>query len=181
MNEIDNLIQKNPNQSIKILYDDKEIELVNKFGAELVAKYWPEFDTQENGLFVKKNKCVPKLPTSLEDLQDLPEEYKLTTTKKPFLASPVDMFSKYMLMISLIGHNILAESLKWWCDGTFKTSPRFYFQHYIIHGKYKDAWPLPGVFAFLSGKSYDIYNFFLTQFKIKAAEYERRDVDFYKL
>ena len=45
MNEIDNLIQKNPNQSIKSLYDDKEIELVNKFGAELVAKYWPEFDS----------------------------------------------------------------------------------------------------------------------------------------
>ena len=84
MNEIDNLIQKNPNQSIKILYDDKEIELVNKFGAELVAKYWPEFDTKENGLFVKKNKFVPKLPTSLEDLQDLPEDYKLTTNEKNY-------------------------------------------------------------------------------------------------
>ena len=52
-NEIDNLIQKNPIQSIKSLNDDKEIELVNKFGAELVAMYWPEFDTKENGLFVK--------------------------------------------------------------------------------------------------------------------------------
>ena len=43
LNEINNLIVKNPNHSIKSLYDDKEIELVNKYGSELVAKYWPEF------------------------------------------------------------------------------------------------------------------------------------------
>jgi hypothetical protein len=42
------------------------------------------------------------------------------------------------------------------CDATFKTSPKFYYQHYIIHGKYNDAWPLPACYSFLSGKWYEI-------------------------
>ena len=67
-----------------------------------------------------------------------------------------------MVLISLIGLNTLSSSTKWWCDGSFKTSPKFYCQHYINHGKYKDSWPLPAMFAFLSGKSYEIYDMMLT-------------------
>ena len=62
------------------------------------------------------------------------------------------MFSKYVMMDSLIGLTILADSKKWWCDGSFKTSPKFYYQHYIIHGKFKSSWPLPAVFSFYQEK-----------------------------
>ena len=51
--------------------------------------------------------------------------------------------------------------------GTFKSAPKFYYQHYIIHGSYKH-WPLSGVFSFLSGKSYDMYDEFLNRLKDKA-------------
>jgi hypothetical protein len=63
---------------------------------------------------------------------------------------------KYLLLTSFIGLTILSESEKWWVDGTFKTAPKFYYQHYIIHGKYKNKWPLPGMFSFMSGKSYEL-------------------------
>ena len=41
--------------------------------------------------------------------------------------------------MSDIGLSILASSHNWWCDGTFKSSPTIFYQHNIIHGKYKDA------------------------------------------
>jgi len=72
----------------------------------------------------KKNRLVPNLPNSINDLEDLPEYYKLTTSKQRFIASPIELFSKIMLLISLIGLKILGSSKKWWCDGTFKTSPK---------------------------------------------------------
>jgi hypothetical protein len=60
----------------KYVYNQKEIELVVKYGPALVATYWPEL--------------VPKLPTNIDDLKDLPEDYKATTTKCRFLASPIE-------------------------------------------------------------------------------------------
>ena len=41
-----------------------------------------------------------------------------------------------------------------------------------LHGKYKDACPLPAAFAFLSGKLYHLYDVLLTQLKNKAAEFD---------
>ena len=98
--------------------------------------------------------------------------YKLTTTKKPFLASPIDKISQYLLLSSFIGLSILCNSEKWWCDGTFKTAPKFFYQHYIIHGKYKNKYPLPGMFSFMAGKSYDLYSLMLIQLK-EAAQIAR--------
>jgi hypothetical protein len=141
---------------------------VIKYGPELVATYWPEFQSKDSTYFAHKNKIVPKLPTCINDLKDLPEDYKLTVTKKSFLASPIDVLSQYLLLCSLIGLTILSQSEKWWCDGTFKTAPKFYYQHYIIHGKYKNKLALPGMFSFMSGKSYDLYSMMLTQLKESA-------------
>ena len=104
--DIDKIIISNPTTSIKNVYDQKEIELVNKFGPELVAAYWPEFESKDSAYFAHKNKFVPKLPTGIEDLKDLPEDYKQTTTKKSFLSSPIDELSKYLLLCSFIGLSI---------------------------------------------------------------------------
>ena len=52
-----------------------------------------------------------------------------------------------------------------------KSSPKFYYQHYIIHGKYRNAWPLPGCFTFLAGKSFELYSLMLTQLKLTASEH----------
>ena len=158
LSEIDRIILANPTISIKNVYNQKEIELVAKYGPALVATYWPEFESKDSAFFAHKNKLVPKLPTNIDDLKDLPEDYKTTTTECRFLASPIESLSKYIMLCSLIGLTILSQSEKWWCDGTFKTAPKFYYQHYIIHGKYKNSWPLPAMFSFMSGKSYELYS-----------------------
>jgi hypothetical protein len=41
--EVDKTIISNPTTSIKNVYDQKEIELVNKYGPELVAAYLVRF------------------------------------------------------------------------------------------------------------------------------------------
>ena len=112
---------------------------------------------------------VPKLSTNIDDLKDLPQHYKETNTKQRFLANSIDVLSKYLLLTSLIGLTILSKSEKWWCDGTFKTAPKFYYQHYIIDGKYNNAWPLPGMYSFMSGKSCELYLMMLTSLKENAA------------
>ena len=89
-------------------------------------------------------------------------------TKKPFLASSIDVLSKYLLLCSFIGLSILSQSEKWWCDGTFRAAPKFYYQNYIIHGKYMNKFPLPGLYSFMSGKSYDLYSEMLIQLKESA-------------
>ena len=58
--EVDQLILANPTQSIKNIYNQKEIELVVKYGPQLVATYWPEFETKDSAYFMHKNKIVPK-------------------------------------------------------------------------------------------------------------------------
>ena len=49
----------------------------------------------------------------------------LTYNGTYFLYSPIEMFSKYIMVASLIGLSILADSKKCWCDGAFKASPKF--------------------------------------------------------
>ena len=93
-----------------------------------------------------KNKIVPKLPQNIDDLKDFPVHYRETLTKQRFLA-------------------ILSKSEKWWFDGTFKTAQKFYYQHYIIHGKYNNKWPLPGMFSFMSGKSNELYAMMINNLK----------------
>ena len=110
---------------------------------------------------------MPKLPQGIEELKELPDAYKLTKSNKQFLASPVNLFSQFIILASVIGLNILSKSEKWWCDGTFKSSPNLYYQHYIIHGRY-NGWPLPGMFTFLSGKTKDIYCQMFTTLKDAA-------------
>ncbi len=82
--EMDQYIADNPTASIKRFYEQKEIELTNKYEHSLVAKYWPELRSKDSG-FMKKKKLIPNLPESINDLEDLPEDYKLTTTKQRFL------------------------------------------------------------------------------------------------
>jgi len=110
---------------------------------------------------------LPKLPQGIEELKELPDAYKLTKSNKQLLASPVNLFSQFIILASVIGLNILSKSEKWWCDGTFKSSPNLYYQHYIIHGRY-NGWPLPGMFTFLSGKTKDIYCQMFTTLKDAA-------------
>jgi hypothetical protein len=53
--EMDQYIADNPTASIKRFYEQKEIELTNKYEHSLVAKYWPELRSKDSGFMKKKN------------------------------------------------------------------------------------------------------------------------------
>jgi len=130
----------------------------------------PDFHSIDSAFFCKKAKLVPTLPKSLLDLTDLPQTYKQTKKNENFLASKVSSFSVLINFSSHCMLTILANSNNWFADGTFKSSPEHYYQHYIIQANYKH-WPLPGCFSFLSGKSFEVYNEMLTQLKEAAFAY----------
>ena len=167
--EIEDELSQRPTMSVKKLYDEKEVWLTTKYDSAEVAKYWPEYDSVDSAFFNYKNKLIPALPDSIDSLTDLPDRYKNTFDNRKFLISPLELFNKFIIMASLIGLTILSQSKKWYCDGTFKSAPKFYYQHYIIHGSYK-SWPLPGLFSFLSGKSFELYDSFINCLKDRADE-----------
>ena len=63
-----------------------KVELTIKYGAIDVAKYWPQFYSVDSSFFSYKNKLVPALPQSINDLDDLPSNYKVTKDNRQFLA-----------------------------------------------------------------------------------------------
>lgn len=110
--EIKLLIDANPTHSIQQFWEKKEVELVLKYDQKLVARYWPDFASVDIALFVRKNKHVPSLLKSLDELKDLPEQYKLTKKQTRFFASPVEMLSYFITFSSLTGLAILSKSTK---------------------------------------------------------------------
>lgn len=110
------------------------IELFLKYSEAQVAMYRPDF----NRVFRKKAKLEPTLPQSLIDLKDLPDNYKQIKKKLRILISLPSDFSKFITFSSLDMLIILASSKEWYCNGTFKSAPAHFYQHYIIHGLHKN-------------------------------------------
>ena len=110
--EIINEMDRCPSISVQQLWENKEIELTVKYGAKQVAIFWPDFNSVESALFVKKNKFVPKLPTGLLDLKEIKEPYNQTKSKLQFLITPIVLISQFITFASVIGLSILALSEK---------------------------------------------------------------------
>ena len=68
--------------------DQTKIQLIKKYGPLKVALYWPEFENKDSHFFSRKNKSIPKLPVGIDDLKDLPDQYKEINVGGRFLASP---------------------------------------------------------------------------------------------
>ena len=60
---------------MSLVADFEHLYLNNFFYGRLVALYLPEFHSIDSAFFKKKSNLVPTLPTSLEDLKDLPDKY----------------------------------------------------------------------------------------------------------
>ena len=51
-----------------------------------MAIFCPEFNQVDSAFFTKKAKLVPKLPQSIDDLKDLPDNFKETKKKERFFS-----------------------------------------------------------------------------------------------
>ena len=99
-NEMDFFISSNPTRSVAKQREKKIIELSLKYSEREVAIFCPEFNQVDSAFFTKKAKLVPKLPQSIDDLKNLPDNYKEPKKKERFLASSISNFSKYIFQLS---------------------------------------------------------------------------------
>ena len=128
---------------------------------ELVAKSLPQLTEIASGLYKHKNKFIPPVPKSINEIK-IKGEYEMCEDKvRKFV-----LFHNNQMIIfcSAIGLKILSECNRWHGDGTFSVVPDGFYQLYVIHGLYKSNM-LPCVFALLTGKSEDLYKKLLSELK----------------
>ena len=83
--EIDRFIKENHIFSIKKLNNQNEIDLTVNNGSYLALNIGLNTSQETADCFNRR----PKSPTNIDDLQDLTDYFKLTTTKERFLASQI--------------------------------------------------------------------------------------------
>ena len=101
---------------------------------------------------------MPPTPAHREDIPDLPQAYRTTTNGEPFLVydSGVGDEERIFILASQDALQFLADSERWYADGTFRISPEIFFQLYTIHGQ-RDGRILPCVFSLLPNKNENTY------------------------
>jgi hypothetical protein len=116
-----------------------------------------KFKSVKQGLYRQRWKISPPLPKSQDDI-NLSDEYKQTLCKQPFQIYDITTGTNERLigMASQTALDILLQSDVWHTDGTFKTSPKFFYQTSTIH-----AWLFnemhPCLFAYLPNKTQATY------------------------
>ena len=96
------------------------------------------------------------LPSSLEDLENIPEAYQSINGDRWLIPDAVDSDHRFLLFGRSTTINAMARSQMWYLDGTFKCRPLLFSQLYVIHYTYQDH-VLPGVFVLMDSKSERAY------------------------
>ena len=107
----------------------------------------------------KANLDEDKLPTSAEELLNLPEKYTKLDSGENFLISAVKLSEAddvAMIFQSGFGKHILETSDEWFMDGTFATVPEQFGQLYIVMGLQHDKL-FPGAYLLLPNKQSKTY------------------------
>ncbi|KAK3913130.1 PKS-NRPS hybrid synthetase [Frankliniella fusca] len=116
----------------------------------------------------RRQGSLPPNPKSLQDLGEIPADFRLTLGRKEFLI--YDSYNdedsdgsddedqerrrrdkRTLVFASKAGLKALTRSLTWQLDGTFETSPDIFAQILTIHGEYREHM-LPLVYALLPDK-----------------------------
>ncbi|KAK7111040.1 hypothetical protein V1264_014822 [Littorina saxatilis] len=96
---------------------------------------------------------LPRLPATLAELGQIPEDMKVLTDGTTFLAYDSGRGADRILLFATPdGLRLLFEQKDWFADGTFKVAPGYFTQVYSIHVLYMGS-TIPVVFALLPSKS----------------------------
>ena len=101
-------------------------------------------------------------PKILADVADIPESLKVTHGGEEFLHYDSGSHDPERLLIFARPSNlgVLDFSERWYCDGTFSTSPDVFYQVYTIHGEVSltNTYIIPLVYALLPNKKQETYS-----------------------
>ena len=86
----------------------------------------------------------PPLPSSLEELENIPERYRSINGTRWFLHDSVGSDNRFLLFGSQSALNQMSRSRMWYMDGTFKSRPLLFAQLYVVHYEYQEH-VIPGI------------------------------------
>jgi len=119
----------------------------------------------------QRNCLAPPNPQILDDLHQLPIEYKLTTHGKQFvLYDSIDDYGlsnkRIIIFCTSDSLDLMSESDHWFSYGTFKSAPPIFNQIYTIHVLKHDRC-IPTLYALLPDKKSSTYVSLLKKLKEK--------------
>ena len=138
-----------------------------------VAPHLPSEEALRQRIRRRRRVKFPAEPQALGDI-NVPDELKTTVGGEDFLlfdaeTGDEDDDGRIICFATLECLKKLSASQMWFCDGTFKTSPRLFAQLYTIHGMI-DGVCFPFVYALLPSKSERVYRILLREVSTFAEE-----------
>ena len=133
----------------------------------------PTFPSLKSSLYRQREYLIPRLPTSLLDI-DLQDEWTQTTADDRFLLINDGTYDIILVFTTDNNLQLLAnnDNNTIYADGTFDTCPPLFTQLYTLHALV-DGEIFPLVFVLLPGKSEDIY---IRLFNLLKTAYTQRQI-----
>lgn len=132
--------------------------------SEVAAVQLPKFNSLKRT--IQRQRTSLPSPRTLAELT-IPENYTLTLDNEQFLMhdSGKDDEDRFLIFSTQKNLQLLAQSKRWYSDGTFKTVPEVFFQLYTIHAEvYGTVVPL--VYVLMPKKTEQMYTKMLEQLLI---------------
>ena len=98
----------------------------------------------------------PRLPRSLEDMENIPEEYQLIDGDRWLLHDSGNEEGRFLIFGMSSTIEVMSRSDMWFLDGTFKSRPLLFAQLYVIHYRCDDH-VIPGLFVLMENKREQLY------------------------
>ena len=126
-------------QPLQKIWNKAVVKYVQEPGVDFVqyALSVPQFDNRRQKLIQIRRGEMPLLPRTRETI-DLDCQYITTLDRLRFLLFDTEGTDRIIAFASDRQLKCLSRSTKWHSDGTFKSSPELFSQHYIIHGWYEE-------------------------------------------
>ena len=116
-----------------------------------------------------------KLPSTADDLMNLPDDYTKLDSGENFLVSAANLSEEddvALIFMSDFGKRILESSEDWFMDGTFATVPEQFCQLYVIMGSQRGKL-FPASFMLLPNKQGATYGHALDVIKEQVATLQK--------
>jgi hypothetical protein len=121
------------------IWNKAVVKYVQQPGIDFVqyALAVPQYDNRRTKLAQIRHSEMPLLPRTRETI-DLDGHFITTHDGLRFLLFDTEGTDRIIAYASDRQLECLSRSTKWHSDGTFKSSPELFSQHYIIHGWFED-------------------------------------------
>lgn len=124
--------------------------------SEDVARNMPSFQSLKTGLYKQRQKMIPRIPKSREDIE-LDGPWTKTRAGEDFILANDGTLDRIILFGTDSNLRHLCNAEKIFCDGTFYSSPQQFLQIYTLHANVEGQM-FPLIYGLLPNKSKTTYS-----------------------